>query len=68
MSIKMSVELRNISVILTGDYKHTSKISKYQISYHLSLCFLAAMQPGGIFQVNETTNVFFIILRDCFIS
>ena len=26
------------------------------------------MQPGGLFQVNETTNVFFMILRDCFIS
>ncbi len=39
MSIKMSVELRNISVVLTVDYKHTSKISKYKISYHLSLRF-----------------------------
>ena len=26
------------------------------------------MQPGGLFQVNETTSVFFMILRDCFIS
>ena len=26
------------------------------------------MQPGVLFQVNETTNVFFMILRDCFIS
>ena len=26
------------------------------------------MQPGGLFQVNEATNVFFMILRDCFIS
>ena len=26
------------------------------------------MQPGGLFEVNETTNVFFMILRDCFIS
>ena len=64
----MNVELRNISVILTGDYKHTSKISKYKISYHLLLCFLAVnatRKPGGLFQVNETTNVFFMILRDC---
>ncbi len=60
----MSVELRNISVILTGDYKHTGKISKYKISYHLSLCFLAANATMRI----ETTNVFFMILRDCFIS
>ena len=26
------------------------------------------MQPGGLFEVNEATNVFFMILRDCFIS
>ncbi len=26
------------------------------------------MQPGALFQVNEATNVFFMILRDCFIS
>ncbi len=65
---KMSVELRNISVILTGDYKHTSKVSKYKISYHLLLCFLAANATRKFIQVNETANVFFMILRDCFIS
>ena len=67
----MSVELRNISVILTGDYKHTSKISKYQnIKFLTTYCFvfLPQMQPGGLFQVNETSNVFFMILRDCFIT
>ncbi len=68
MSIKISVELRNISVVLTGDYKHTSKISKYKISYHLLLCFLAANATRRFLQVNETTNVLFMILRDCFIS
>ncbi len=26
------------------------------------------MQPGGLFEVNEATNVFFMIFRDCFIS
>ena len=26
------------------------------------------MQPGDLFQVNEDTNVFFMILLDCFIS
>ncbi len=42
MSIKMSVEfIRNISVILTGDYKHTSKISKYKISYHLYIALFS---------------------------
>ena len=78
MSIKMSVELRNISVILTGDYKHTSKIYNFflilqNIKFLTTYCFvfLPQMQPGGLFQVNETTNVFFMILRqlrDCFIS
>ncbi len=70
MSIKMSVEfIRNISVILTGDYKCTQ--AKYKnIKFLTTYCFvfLPQMQPGGLFQVNETTNVFFMILRDCFIS
>ncbi len=66
MSIKMSVKfIRNISVILTGDYKHTRHI-KFLTTY--CFVFLPQMQPGGLFQVNETTNVFFMILRDCFIS
>ena len=26
------------------------------------------MQPRGLFQVNEATNVFLMVLRDCFIS
>ena len=26
------------------------------------------MQPGGLFEVNEAINVFFMIFRDCFIS
>ncbi len=26
------------------------------------------MQPGGLFEVNEATNVFFMIFCDCFIS
>ena len=26
------------------------------------------MRPGGLFEVNEATNVFFMILRDRFIS
>ena len=26
------------------------------------------MQPGGLFEFIEATNVFFMILRDCFIS
>ena len=26
------------------------------------------MQPWGLFQVNEATNVFFMILDGCFIS
>ncbi len=64
----MSVELRNISVILTGDYKHTSKISNIKFLTTYRFVFLPQMQPGGLFQVNETTNVFFMILRDCFIS
>ena len=32
---------------LTGDYKHTSKISKYKTSYHLLFCFLAANATWG---------------------
>ncbi len=45
--------------------------TKYQnIKFLTTYCFvfLPQMQPGGLFQVNETTNVFFMILRDCFIS
>ena len=30
--------------------------------------FLLKMQPWGSFQVDEATNVFFMILRGCFIS
>ncbi len=42
MSIKMSVDCRVTEYLIqTDDYKHTSKISKYKISYHLLLCFLA---------------------------
>ncbi len=26
------------------------------------------MQPGGLFEVSQATNVFFMILRDSFIS
>ncbi len=42
--------------------QHTVRITTYRF------VFLPQMQPGGLFQVNETTNVFFMILRDCFIS
>ena len=30
--------------------------------------FFLKMQPWGLFQVTEATNVFFMILRECFIS
>ncbi len=47
------------------------QIIKYQnIKFLTTCCFvcLPQMQPGGLFQVNEATNVFFMILRDCFIG
>ncbi len=45
--------------------------AKYQnIKFLTTYCFvfLQKMQPGGLFEVNEATNVFFMIFRDCFIS
>ncbi len=45
--------------------------ARYQnIKFLPTYCFvfLPQMQPGGLFQVNQTTNVFFMILRDFFIS
>ncbi len=70
MSVKKSLEIRNNYLILTDD-KVTNTQAKYQnIKFLATYCFvfLQKMQPGGLFQVNEITNVFFMILRDCFIS
>ena len=49
-------------LILTDD-----KVIYQNIKFRTTNCFvfLQKMQPGGLFQVNEATNVF---LRDCFIS
>ena len=43
-------------LILTDDYKHTSKISKYKISYHL-LLFAASRKRGS--SLFLTCNGFF---------
>ncbi len=67
MSIKMSVELRNIF----DTDRSTNTQAKYQsIKFLITYCFvfLQKMQPGGLFEVNKATNVFFMILCDCFIS
>ena len=53
-----------------------SALGKYRLLHGCLVCtifialfvFLEKMQPGGLFQVNEATNVFFMILRDCFIT
>ena len=45
--------------------------AKYQnIVFLTTYCFvfLQKIQPGGLFEVNEATNVLFMILRDCVIS
>ncbi len=61
MNIKMSVEfIRNINT--QAKYQNIKFLTTY------CFVFLPQMQPGGLFQVNETTNVFFMTLRDCFIS
>ena len=49
----------------------TNTQAKYQngISHYLLLCFLAENETvRGSFQVNEATNVVFMILGGCFIS
>ena len=48
----------------------TNTQAKYQngISYHLLLCFLAENEIVRFIQVNEATNVVFMILGGCFIS
>ena len=47
----------------------TNTQAKYQngISYHLLLCFLTENETVSFrFQVNEATNVVFVILSGCF--
>ena len=64
-------ECRDTEYLILTDYKVTNTQAKYQnIKFLTTYCFvfLQKMQPGGLFQVNEATNVFFMILRDCFIS
>ena len=69
MSIKISVDCRVTEYLIqTEDYKHTSKISNIKFLTAYCFVFLQKMQPGGLFEVNEATNVFFMIFRDCFIS
>ena len=37
---------------------------KNKMSYHLSICFIAENATRFLFQVNQATDVFFMILRD----
>ena len=67
MSVKMSVyiEIR----IYDTDKKQTHKQNnKMEFLTIYCFVFLLKMKPWGSFQVNETSNVFFMTLRGCFIS
>ena len=54
-------------LILTDD-KHQAKYQNIKFPATYFFVFLQKMQPRGLFEVNEATNIFFMILRDCFIS
>jgi hypothetical protein len=49
---------------------NTTRAKYFNIKFVATYCFvfLQKMQAGALFQVNEATNVFFMTLRDCFIS
>ncbi len=64
MSIKKSRDTEYL--ILTNEQQAKCQNIKFLTTY--CFVFLQKMQPGGLFEVNEATNVFFMILRDCFIS
>ena len=62
-------ECIEIRIYDTDKNKHTSKISKWNfLPFSYCFVFLLKMKSWGSFQVNEATNVVFMILGDCFIS
>ncbi len=57
----------SVYLILTND-KHQAKYQNIKFLTTYCFVFLQKMQPRGLFEVNEATTVFLMILRDCFIS
>ena len=58
---------RDTKYLILTDNKIQAKY-KNKISYHLTICFLAKIQPLGLFHVNKTTNVILHDLSRSFID
>ena len=67
MTVRMSAEIIWYQIFDT-DRQQTRKRNT-KIEFHTIFCFvfLLNMQPSNLFQINEATNVFFMILCGCFI-